>query len=458
MRRRFLDGEASALEEEALLELLLTYAIPRHDVAPIARRLMERFGSLAAVLAADSAALKKSPGISENTVVLLKLAARLREVAPPPESIAVPTLAITVAAPTDVRATITKPSVVRPANPQPVAEQPAFAMPCGTAADCAPDEAADDATVEPTAGADEDAVTAADGVLDPAWSGERKLQLSNGYSLESAQIARFLSSVATHPDGKKIPRKEIMAEIGLSYGQTEGLASICAALGLIVPLKQGLTAFGRLVVNQDLFLESPVTLPYCHFLAAGNPRNLVWHAVFNELLPRHEPMTQAGWCAWFRERLAGRYSDGSLVKHLAQEVRFLVDAYTVRNFAKLDLLAEMPDRSLMLRRSSGWTPPVLAAMIYTLGERLGTRLMPFAHLHVPPGSPGRLFGQDSGSLRQGVEALHQREWLRFEVRHGLDQIRLIDGFSALEFLAAAYGNRPPQPTLPPPTDSERLLL
>ena len=33
------------------------------------------------------------------------------------------------------------------------------------------------------------------------------------------------------------------------------------------------------------------------------------------------------------------------------------------------------------------------------------------YLHGSSGSPGRLFSQDTGSLRQAVEALHQREWL-----------------------------------------------
>ena len=43
------------MPEHQLLELLLTYAIPRRDVNPLAHRLIERYGSLAAVLKADVA-------------------------------------------------------------------------------------------------------------------------------------------------------------------------------------------------------------------------------------------------------------------------------------------------------------------------------------------------------------------------------------------------------------------
>jgi hypothetical protein len=58
-----------------------------------------------------------------------------------------------------------------------------------------------------------------------------------------------------------------------------------------------------------------------------------------------------------------------------------------------------------------------------------------------------------------VEALHQKGWIRYEVRHGLDQIRLIDGFEPLEFLAAGYENRDPEPkSKPDESGGERLLL
>lgn len=430
LRGRFLAGEETALAEEPLLELLLTYAIPRQDVAPLARLLLEKFGSLSAVLAADPADLKSCPGIKENTLALLKLAAHLRGLP-------------TTAAPADPPEP--QKTVYPPGKPRKTRVPAAYSAP-PQETDLSSGDGSDETT------------NLADVVLDPGWSGETKLQVSNGYSLEPTQIARFLSAVAARPNSKKIPRKEIMDDTGLSYGQTEGLANISVAMGLILPLNQRLTDFGRLVATHDLFLDSLVTLQFCHFLAAGNPRNLVWHAAFNDLLFRLAPMPQTAWCNWFRDKLAGKYSDGSLVKHLAQEVRFLVDAYTVRNLAKLNLLSELPDKALALRRSSTLLPQVHAAMIYAIAERFQTSLFPFEYLHTRPGSPGRLFALDSGALRQAVESLHQREWLRFEVRHGLDQIRLIEGYSALEFLAAAYENRAPQISAPPPRTSEQFLL
>ena len=81
MRERFLD-DPGAVSEAELLELLLTYAVPRRDMAPQAGRLLARFGSLDNVLAATVEELTAVSGIGEHTAVLIKLVARLVHPAP----------------------------------------------------------------------------------------------------------------------------------------------------------------------------------------------------------------------------------------------------------------------------------------------------------------------------------------------------------------------------------------
>jgi len=77
LRQRFLASGAPGLPEAELLELLLTYAIPRQDVAPLAHRLLERFGSLPDVLAASHKELLDVHGIGEQAAVLIRVAAQL---------------------------------------------------------------------------------------------------------------------------------------------------------------------------------------------------------------------------------------------------------------------------------------------------------------------------------------------------------------------------------------------
>jgi len=55
-----------------LLELVLFAALPRQDTKPLAKELIEHFGSFAEVLAAESSALKKVTGVGDAVLGALK--------------------------------------------------------------------------------------------------------------------------------------------------------------------------------------------------------------------------------------------------------------------------------------------------------------------------------------------------------------------------------------------------
>jgi len=79
LRQRFLASQPADLSQIELLELLLTFAIPRRDVAPLAHELLERFGGLAHVLGASYSDLLTVPGIGDHAATLIKLVARLAD-------------------------------------------------------------------------------------------------------------------------------------------------------------------------------------------------------------------------------------------------------------------------------------------------------------------------------------------------------------------------------------------
>ena len=72
LRDRFMDQGADGLADYELLELLLFYAIPRIDVKPLAKRLIERFGGFAGVLAAEPERLAEVDDIPYQAIVQLK--------------------------------------------------------------------------------------------------------------------------------------------------------------------------------------------------------------------------------------------------------------------------------------------------------------------------------------------------------------------------------------------------
>jgi DNA repair protein RadC len=80
LRRRFMNGGADALLDYELLELVLFRALPRQDTKPLAKQLIDKFGSFSQVVAATAERLKEIKGVGDAVVVELKLveAASLR--------------------------------------------------------------------------------------------------------------------------------------------------------------------------------------------------------------------------------------------------------------------------------------------------------------------------------------------------------------------------------------------
>lgn len=73
LRKKYLQGGYLAFHEYEILELFLTYAIPRRDTKPIAKDLIEKFGDLDGVVSAPLTELCDVSGIKEGSAIFLKL-------------------------------------------------------------------------------------------------------------------------------------------------------------------------------------------------------------------------------------------------------------------------------------------------------------------------------------------------------------------------------------------------
>ena len=73
LRKKFLNGGINSFLPHEILELILTYSIPRKDTKTLAWTLIKKFGSLSGVLDAKEEDLKQVKGIGPSTIVLLNL-------------------------------------------------------------------------------------------------------------------------------------------------------------------------------------------------------------------------------------------------------------------------------------------------------------------------------------------------------------------------------------------------
>ena len=72
LRKRFAADNGASMPDYELLELILFSAIPRRDTKPLAKRLLDRFGSPAGVLAADAGDITRVDGAGPAVSGLLK--------------------------------------------------------------------------------------------------------------------------------------------------------------------------------------------------------------------------------------------------------------------------------------------------------------------------------------------------------------------------------------------------
>ncbi len=73
LRTRFREAGDGALADYELLELVLFRALPRRDVKPLAKALIEKFGSFAEVVSAPPARIAEVKGAGESVITELKI-------------------------------------------------------------------------------------------------------------------------------------------------------------------------------------------------------------------------------------------------------------------------------------------------------------------------------------------------------------------------------------------------
>jgi len=73
LRARFLEAGSDALSDYEMLELVLFRALPRRDVKPLAKKLIETFGSFNEAIAAPLSRLAEVKGLGDAAIAELKI-------------------------------------------------------------------------------------------------------------------------------------------------------------------------------------------------------------------------------------------------------------------------------------------------------------------------------------------------------------------------------------------------
>lgn len=79
LRERFERSGLDGFHDHEMLELLLSYAIPRRDVKSLAKNLLTEFSSFSSVLDASVPELLRIPGVGQQAALLLTMMPRLMD-------------------------------------------------------------------------------------------------------------------------------------------------------------------------------------------------------------------------------------------------------------------------------------------------------------------------------------------------------------------------------------------
>ncbi len=79
LRARWAASGLDGFHDYEVIELLLTYVIPRRDVKPIAKQLLERFDTLAGVFDASTHELRQEDGVGDQAAAFLALIRQVQQ-------------------------------------------------------------------------------------------------------------------------------------------------------------------------------------------------------------------------------------------------------------------------------------------------------------------------------------------------------------------------------------------
>jgi hypothetical protein len=268
-----------------------------------------------------------------------------------------------------------------------------------------------------------------------------KLQLTNGYHVHFDQISRILQYLLTTGSRKKIPRKEIVANLGLADRQVENLISISVGFSLMKPRTSVLTALGRIIAEKDVYFESIETLWIVHYIISSNPEWVVWHRVINQILPMNDRIVISDVAMPYFEDLKSSFSERTLKEKLPGEIGAVLQCYAQSALSRLNLLRQ--EQTGIYHKGTPVDIPPLAFLYQVLHFKeihaVSASALPVAEIEKGKNSPGVVLSLPGYMLRGLLNRLHDSGLVRWEQFGDLDHVRFSEGLTLTAVLYRIYG-------------------
>lgn len=268
-----------------------------------------------------------------------------------------------------------------------------------------------------------------------------KLQLTNGYHVRFDQISRILQYLLTTGSRKKIPRREIVATLGLSDRQVESLISVSVGFGLVKPRTSILTPLGKIIAEKDVYFERIETLWIVHYIMSSNPEWVVWHRIVNQIIPVNDRIVISDVALPYFSDLKSSFSERTLKEKLPGEIGAVLQSYVQSSLARLNLLRK--EQTGVYHRDTPVDIPPLAFLYQLLHFRvmhaISASALPIEEIEKGKDSPGAVLNLPEYMFRDLLNRLHDSGLVRWEQFGDLDQVRFSEELTLTEVFYRSYG-------------------
>lgn len=270
-----------------------------------------------------------------------------------------------------------------------------------------------------------------------------KLQFTNGYRPRFDQISRILQYLISQEGRNKIPRKEIIASLGIPEKQIENLTSMMTGFGLLPSRTTNPTPFGKAVILNDPYFDKLETIWIIHYLVSSNPEWVVWHRIINIAIPSQDRFEVDKVSGQYFSDLIIHFSERTISEKLPKEVGAVFAAYTRSELSHLGIL-EVEGTGCFIK-SNPVEIPDLAFLFCLLYYRdkisPGSSAMNIDDVCRAENSPGKVLDFQEYQVRAILGNLHNAGLVRLEQMANLDQVRFSDAISQEMTLRMIYGEK-----------------
>ena len=248
-----------------------------------------------------------------------------------------------------------------------------------------------------------------------------KIQALNGFKINFDQLSSIFKE--KNSTDESINYDQLTELTGLNRRKIRVLFTYLSDVSFTKKITLKSTSLGKIVFQNDPFLEKEGTLWLMHFLSASNPYLLVWNRLFKKLFEMSE--FQRSDLADLLIELKDSLSEATYKEHIPKEITLVLDAYVNQRFSKLGLL-EIEDGTYQIQRNSHIPDLVFLAAIIRFSDIYftGASAVDVNALCYSENSPGRIFFLDERLLRNKLEILKNKGLIGLESRADLDQVRL----------------------------------